>query len=121
MDKKSLKTYRNKLLAKREEMFSLVSEANRSSRDRDLEVTQDPADMAANHYAKELSVSMTDNDRRLLGLINEALVRVESSDYGECIHCGEPVLPKRLDAIPWARHCVRCQDLQERGLLIEDE
>jgi RNA polymerase-binding transcription factor DksA len=28
---------------------------------------------------------------------------------------------KRLEAVPWARHCVRCQDLHERGLLTEDE
>ncbi len=121
MDKKSLKNYRNKLLARREEILGLVSESNRSSRDRDLEITQDPADMAANHYAKELSVSMTDNDRRLLSLINEALARIEANDYGECVHCGEPVSPKRLDAIPWARHCVRCQELQERGLLNEED
>lgn len=64
---------------------------------------------------------MTANDRRLLGLIDEALTRVESGDYGLCVHCGEPVQEKRLEAVPWARHCLRCQDLQERGLLNEDE
>ena len=77
--------------------------------------------MAANAYTKELLVSMSDNDRQLLNLIDEALERIEASGYGKCIHCGEAFPDKRLEAVPWARHCVRCQDLQERGLLGDDE
>ena len=121
MDKRKTKSYRDRLLARRESLFSQVTEAEMSSRERDLEATQDPADMAANAYTKELLISMSDNDRRLLGLIDEALQRVEAGDYGECVNCGEPVQEKRLNAVPWARYCLRCQDLQERGLLNEDD
>ena len=121
MDKKKTKTYRDKLLERRETLVSQVAEAELSSRERDLEATQDPADMAANAYTKELLISMSDNDRRLLGLIDEALARVESGDYGECINCGEPIQEKRLNAVPWARYCLRCQDMKEKGLLNEEE
>jgi len=116
-----MKTYRDRLLERRESLFRQVTEAEMSSRERDSEATQDPADMAANAYTKELLISMSANDRRLLGLIDEALTRVEASEYGECVNCGEPVLEKRLDAVPWARYCLRCQDMQERGLLNENE
>lgn len=121
MDKRKLKAYRDKLLERREALFRQVSEAELSSRERDAEATQDPADMAANAYAKELLISMSGNDRRLLAMIDEALARVEAGEYGSCVNCGEPVQEKRLEAVPWARHCLRCQDLQERGLLNEDE
>ncbi len=121
MDKRKMKSYRDRLLERRESLFRQVTEAEMSSRERDLEATQDPADMAANAYTKELLISMSANDRRLLGLIDEALTRVEASEYGECVNCGEPVLEKRLDAVPWARYCLRCQDMQERGLLNENE
>ena len=121
MDKRKLKSYRDRLLARRENLFGQVMEAEMTSRERDLEATQDPADMAANAYTKELLISMSANDRRLLDLIDEALQRVETGDYGECVNCGEPVQEKRLDAVPWARYCLRCQDLQERDLLTEDE
>ena len=121
MDKKRTKLFRDKLLARREGLVRQVNEAEMRNRDRDQEATQDPADVAANAYAKELSISMSEGDRRLLTLIDEALKRIETGDYGECVHCGEPVQEKRLEAIPWARHCLRCQDLQERGLLTEDE
>ena len=121
MDKRKMKAYRDKLLARRESLFSQVTEAEMSSRERDLEATQDPADMAANAYTKELLISMSANDRKLLQLIDEALERVERGEYGECVNCGEPLTEKRLDAVPWARYCLKCQDLQERGLLNEDE
>jgi DnaK suppressor protein len=121
MDKRKVKSYRDKLLARRESLFSQVTEAEMSSRERDLEATQDPADMAANAYTKELLISMSANDRVLLQLIDEALARVERNEFGECINCGEPVSEKRLDAVPWARYCLKCQDLQERGLLNNDE
>ena len=55
--------------------------AERYSRERDAEATQIPQ-MAANAYTKELLVSMSDNDRQLLNLIDEALERIEASGYG---------------------------------------
>src|ERR687893_3124874 len=121
MEKRKVKVYRDRLLGRREGLVGQVMEAEMYSRERDAEATQDPADMAANAYTKELLISMSANDRKLLELIDEALVRVESGEYGECVNCGEPVLEKRLDAVPWARYCLKCQDLQERGLLNEDE
>ncbi len=121
MDKRKLRGFRDKLLDRRESLVGQVQQAELYSRERDSEATQDPADMAANAYTKELLVSMSDNDRQLLNLIDEALERIEEGSYGRCVRCGEVLPEKRLDAVPWARHCVRCQDLQERGLLNEDE
>ena len=121
MDKRRVKTYRDRLLGRREGLVGQVMEAEMYSRERDSEATQDPADMAANAYTKELLVSMSANDRRLLELIDEALERIEAGEYGNCVHCGEPVQERRLEAVPWARHCLRCQDLQERGLLTDED
>ena len=121
MDKRKVKAYRDRLLGRREGLFRQVTEAELSSRERDQEATQDPADMAANAYTKELLISMSANDRKLLELIDEALARIEAGEYGECVNCGELVQEKRLEAVPWARYCLKCQDLQERGLLNTDE
>jgi DnaK suppressor protein len=121
MDKRKIKLYRDRLLERREGLVRQVTEAEMSSRERDLEATQDPADMAANAYTKELLISMSANDRRLLALIDEALHRIEAGGFGECVNCAEPVQEKRLEAVPWARFCLKCQDLQERGLLNPEE
>ena len=77
--------------------------------------------MAANAYTKELLMSMSTNDRQLLQSIDAALVRIDDGDYGKCANCGQPIQEKRLEAVPWARHCIRCQDLIERGQLSEEE
>lgn len=121
MDKKRTKMFRDKLLARRESLVRQVAEAESASRNRAQEATPDSTDVAANAYANELSISMSVNDRKLLKLFDEALARIETGDYGECVRCGEPVQDKRLEAIPWARHCLRCQDMQERGLLTEED
>lgn len=121
MEKRKMRVFRDKLLDRRESLVGQVQQAELYSRERDAEATQDPADMAANAYTKELLVSMSDNDRKLLKLIDEALERIEEGSYARCVHCGEVLPERRLDAVPWARLCVSCQDLQERGLLHEDE
>jgi DnaK suppressor protein len=121
MDKRRVRVFRDKLLDRRTSLVGQVQQAELYSRERDAEATQDPADMAANAYTKELLVSMSDNDRQLLNLIDEALERMDDSGYGKCVRCGQPVPEKRLEAVPWARHCVRCQELAERGLLVEED
>ena len=121
MEKRRVKVFRDKLLDRREGLVGQVQEAERYSRERDSEATQDPADMAANAYTKELLVSMSDNDRQLLNLIDESLERIEAGSYGKCVRCGAPLSDKRLEALPWARHCITCQDLHERGLLSDDD
>jgi DnaK suppressor protein len=45
-----------------------------------------------------------------LRMIEEALDRLDSDDYGCCLACEQPIPPKRLNAIPWARYCVGCQE-----------
>ncbi|HEX9544900.1 MAG TPA: TraR/DksA family transcriptional regulator [Pyrinomonadaceae bacterium] len=121
MDKRRVRVFRDRLMDRRQSLVGQVQQAELYSRERDAEATQDPADMAANAYTKELLVSMSDNDRQLLNLIDEALERMDDSGYGKCVRCGQPLPEKRLEAVPWARHCVRCQELHERGLLVEEE
>jgi DnaK suppressor protein len=54
-------------------------------------------------------------DAGKLKLIDAALERMANGEFGICIDCEEPISEKRLKALPWAAHCVRCQDRKERG------
>ena len=49
-------------------------------------------------------------DYRQLRLVEEALDRLDTGDYGICVECDEPIAEKRLRALPWARYCVTCQE-----------
>jgi DnaK suppressor protein len=117
MDKRKLEHYRKQLLAKQEEIRRMVARSDEDGREVDREITQDLADRAANSYTKEFLFHQSDDNRRILNLIQEALHRSEDGTYGLCVECHEDVQAKRLDAVPWARHCIECQEKQEKGLL----
>jgi DnaK suppressor protein len=78
---------------------------------------QDLADKAASAYSKELNFSLSDGERQLLMLIDEAFVRVKDDTYGTCTNCGTVIGEKRLQAVPWTPFCIDCQELQEKGML----
>ncbi len=50
-------------------------------------------------------------------MIDEALKRIRGNDYGNCAICHEEMQQKRLEAVPWAKHCISCQEKMEQGLL----
>jgi len=73
--------------------------------------------------AHEEFVSMRLNhlDYSQLRMIDEALDRLESGDYGICLSCDEQIPGKRLTALPWAKYCVPCQEQVGLNQLVEDQ
>lgn len=117
MDKRKAEVYKKRLLMKQAELLHLVTKSEQDGREADEEATQDVADKAANSYTKEFLFHQSDENRRILQLVNEALKRIKNGGYGLCVACHEEVQQKRLDAVPWARHCIECQEKQDQGLL----
>src|SRR5713226_6302305 len=78
---------------------------------------QDLADKAASAYSKELNFSLSDGERNVLMLIEEAFARMRGGTFSICTNCGNTIGEKRLQAIPWTPYCIDCQELVEKGLL----
>ena len=119
MDKKRLEQFKKKLEERQQELRRVVSRTEQDGRDADSEVAQDIADKAANSYNKEFLFHQSNNDRRLLQMVEGALARIREGNFGECISCGQEINPKRLEAVPWTRHCIECQEKLEKGILEE--
>jgi DnaK suppressor protein len=117
MEKQRLSEFKRSLLSKQQELLGLLTKVEKDGRVADEAGTQDLADKAANSYAKEFLFHQSSSERTTLQAIDEALQRIEQGGYGECVHCGGPIQVKRLQAVPWARHCVPCQELEDGGLL----
>ena len=81
----------------------------------------DPVDLAVNNYSKNVMLSVSENESRQLMLIIEALKRIEDDEYGLCQNCEEEIIAKRLNAVPWAKYCLACQELDERGMLDDED
>jgi DnaK suppressor protein len=117
MDKKRLENYRKKLQAKRDDLVRNIARVEEEGRAADEDTTVDLADKAANSYTKEFLFGQTNAERSFLHLIEEALRRMKAGSYGLCANCEDEVQQKRLDAVPWAKYCIECQEKQERGQL----
>jgi DnaK suppressor protein len=67
-------------------------------------------DQAQISHDEFISLRLNSLDYVQLRMIEEALDRIEAGDYGICLSCEEPIPAKRLAALPWAKHCVTCQE-----------
>jgi RNA polymerase-binding transcription factor DksA len=73
------------------------------------------ADLGTDNYDQEFTLSLIENEQGTLGLVNEALGRVNQGTFGQCVECGELISKPRLQAIPYARHCIGCARKLEGG------
>jgi len=119
MEKKRLDQFKKRLETRQHELRRLVVRNVQDGRAADEQAAQDIADKAANSYTKEFLFHQSHNDRQLLQLVEEALNRIREGSYGECVNCGNELNAKRLEAVPWTRYCINCQEKVEQGLLEE--
>lgn len=66
------------------------------------------ADLGTDNYDQEFTLGLIENEQGTLGLVNEALGRVTQGTFGQCVECGNLISKPRLQAIPYARHCIEC-------------
>lgn len=74
-------------------------------------------------YSLTEAVSLRLNGLQYMQLrqIQEALDRLQLGDYGICLSCDEPIPLKRLQALPWAKYCVPCQEKLSDDTSDQDE
>jgi DnaK suppressor protein len=119
MDKKKLESFRKQLEERQQQLKRNVTRTEQDGRTADQEATQDVADRAASSYNKEFLFHQSNNERQLLAMVEGALSRMQEGVFGQCISCGKEINPKRLEAVPWTRHCIECQEKLEQGRLEE--
>ena len=117
MEKKKLDYFKKRLESRQVELRRMVTRTEQDGRTVDEGSAQDIADRAASSYTKEFLFHQSNDNRQLLVLVSEALDRIKDESYGVCQACEQEVQIKRLDAVPWARHCIECQEKQDQGLL----
>ena len=108
---------RSKLLEQRRELHELYNQDIRAGQESADDGTEDIVDRANNHYNRELMFSLSDSERQRLLQVEDALRRIDEGAYGRCGNCGGTINPLRLEAVPWTRFCIDCQELVERGML----
>jgi len=114
---KQIEVFRRLLLERKRGLAEMYNRNKTYGRLTEDEGTQDLADKASSAYTKEFLYSLSNTDREVLQKVDEALVRLETGGYGRCLECAAEINRKRLEAVPWASHCIVCQEKREKGLL----
>src|SRR5437868_9628770 len=110
MNKTELDKYKKILETKRDEL----ARGLRNREDIAIEKTPDALDEVQLAGERELAIRNLDRESNMLRNVQGALARIADGSYGICLHCEEDIKIKRLDAVPWAKFCIKCQEAADR-------
>ena len=116
MNKKDKDDFRKLLAAKKESIIRKLTDTITESKEMESNVAQDLVDKAETSYTKEFLLSLSDGEREQLLQIDEAIKRLDHSEFGVCQVCQKEIGGKRLQAIPWTSMCINCQEMAEEEL-----
>lgn len=117
MRRTELDRFRKQLEEKRRGLEALVHAARAAESEHGDTEMPDLGDRALDAFNRDVSYGVRLNERDLLRRINEALSRIDDGSYGKCVSCRGVIHKPRLTAVPWAQHCIACQELLDRGEL----
>jgi|SRR5579872_1290453 len=110
LPKSKVIAYKKVLEKKAEEVRRSMSAQKAAQVVARLDIPSDEGDLSQQHHEEWIFLNRNTIDMKLLREISDALHRIEQEIYGTCMECEEPISLKRLDAVPWARYCVPCQE-----------
>ena len=111
MDRKSIDRFKKSLQVRHRELQSGVAQTEQNLRSAQTDYGKDEGDRANTSLAREIDLGQKSRDRALLASVDAALKRISEGTFGYCLNCGQEIGTKRLEAIPWVRHCITCQEL----------
>jgi RNA polymerase-binding transcription factor len=109
LKKDRLAQFRKALIDKRRQLEDEVGRSALYGKGQEDDSIKDLGDQATTAYTREFLFELGNGDRRLLKEVVTALRKLDEGGFGECERCGEPIAEKRLEALPFARHCIGCQ------------
>lgn len=124
LSKKEQAHFEQRLLDERQKIIKQLAQFNESfaqtlqGSDGDLSAYSfHMADQGTDAMEREKAFLFASKEGRLLYHIDQALRRLykEPKSYGICEQCDEDIGFERLDALPHARLCIRCKELEENG------
>src|SRR6266550_8637036 len=114
MEDKKVQKFKQRLTEEYQKLIRSINRNRLAEEEIQLENTEDEGDLATISHNKELLYNLHESDFQRLKSIQESLKRMERSEYGECVRCGEDINEKRLLAVPWATMCINCQEEAEK-------
>ena len=103
--------YKGILERKQAELLGLLRQREEIA----IEKSADELEEVQRAVERDLAVRKLDLESNLLRQVRAALCRVAQGTFGVCVHCEEPISPRRLEAVPWSPFCIHCQEAADRN------
>jgi DnaK suppressor protein len=71
------------------------------------------ADIGSDQFLREMELGLVTEEGRKVRLIDEAIERLKGGTYGLCSECGKEISEARLEALPYAKLCIKCKSRRE--------
>jgi DnaK suppressor protein len=104
---------RQRLSTEYENLIKSINRSRLAAKEIKIENTEDEGDLATISHDRELLYNLHEGGFARLRFIQEAIKALDRGQYGECIRCAKDIDGKRLEAVPWATTCLRCQEEME--------
>jgi DnaK suppressor protein len=112
MDQVDLEAIRERLVTERARLRDELGEAVETP---DQMTYGSQAAAASQVFEQQRDLALRDRAIAHLAQVDAALARLDEGAFGRCTRCGNPIAPERLEALPWAAHCIDCQTALDRG------
>ncbi len=113
---KLLRARREEVLAELAELEEVYLGKNQQESAGDLSrYSTHPADMGSDEAMREAAFSRGEATSETIEEIDEALERIRTGEYGRCENCGADISDARLEVLPYARLCIKCQEALEKS------
>ncbi len=108
-----MKQIRSRLLSMLTELRKDIDHEVRGASERDLAHINDTSDMASDAAEGDLSLRIAESETVGAGEIERAIEKIDNGTYGTCESCNKPINADRLQFLPSATLCIKCQALAE--------
>jgi DnaK suppressor protein len=123
LNPKDMERFRNLLAEERKRVLEELDwvEENYIGRSRDESTggvssySVHPADGATDSMEVEKAYMIGASSGEILEEIDEAIASIDKGDYGKCGECGEAIPMERLEAVPYAKLCIKCKTKLENS------
>jgi DnaK suppressor protein len=112
MDRRQTQRFKTRLETRHHELRVSIEHQLRNARG--VEPEPDTLDQATRQSEKEVLLQTSTNEKQLLRAVELALGRIQDGTFGHCLSCAKEIDEKRLQAVPWTRYCIHCQEDFER-------
>jgi DnaK suppressor protein len=110
----NVQEYKQRLLDLEARLMTRAAHEREQAREQVVDSPRDAADDSVTDEGESEDFTEAELDVTVLQQIRDALQRIEDGTFGLCVVDGEPIEPKRLEAVPWTPYCIKHQQVLEK-------